>query len=110
MTTYHGQGADAVPALADLSYWHAGIRGEQYFHRFETPVGTVEERREWLDVSFSWPIVHHMIQRVEDLWVIRYVFEWISYEADWDLFRRMDVRISELGLPLCRCLVPTWVS
>ena len=78
----------------------SGIRGEQYFHRFETPVGTVEERREWSDVSFSWPIVHPMIQRVEDLRVIRYVFERISYEADWDLFRRMDARIGDLGLPL----------
>jgi len=154
LATYRGQGADAVPALADLSYWYAGngggkfipgktdgsnldkveallnlhrrtgaaihlnlgtfyreihgagvratsgIRGEQYFHRFETPVGTVEERREWSDVSFSWPIVHPMIQGIEDLKVIRFVFERIAYEPDWDLFRRLDAAVGDLGLPL----------
>jgi len=154
LAAYRGERPDAVPALADLSYWHAGngggkfipgktdganrdkvdallalhrrtgaaihlnlgtffreihgagvqvtsgIRGEHYFHRFETPVGTVEERREWSDVSFSWPIVHHMIQRTEDLRVIRYVFERIAYAADWELFRQVDARVGDLGLPL----------
>lgn len=154
LAAYRGERADTVPALADLSYWHAGngggkfipgktdganrdkvdallalhrrtgaaihlnlgtfyreihgagvnvtsgIRGEHYFHRFETPVGTVEERREWSEVSFSWPIVHHMIQCAEDLRVIRYVFERISYAADWELFRSVDAKVGDLGLPL----------
>jgi hypothetical protein len=154
LTVYTGGQPDSVPALADLSYWHAGngggkfipgktdganrdkvaallalhrrtgaaihvnlgsfynvsyddevrvdsgIRGETYFHRFETPVGTVEERREWSPVSFSWPIVHHMIQDVEDLKVIRYVFERIRYSANWDLFHEADAQVGDLGLPL----------
>jgi hypothetical protein len=154
LAVYTGQRPDAVPALADLSYWYAGngggkfipgktdganrdkvetllalhrctgaaihvnlgsfyresfaapvkvasgIRGEIYFHRFETPVGTVEERREWSPVSYSWPITHHMIQGVEDLKVIRYVFERLTYAANWDLFREVDAQVGELGLPL----------
>jgi len=78
----------------------SGIRGEHYHHRLETPVGTVEEIREWSPVTFSWPIVRHMIQGVEDLKVIRHVFEHITYEANWDLFREVDTQIGELGLPL----------
>ena len=78
----------------------SGIRGEVYFHRFETPVGRVEELREWSPVTFSWPITHHMIQGVEDLKVIRYVFERLSYAANWDLFREVDAQVGDLGLPL----------
>jgi len=154
LAVYTGQRPDAVPALADLSYWYAGngggkfvpgktdganrdkvetlltlhrrtgasihvnlgsfyreihdapvtvssgIRGEVYFHRFETPVGTVEERREWSPVTFSWPITHPMIQGLEDLKVIRYVFERVRYTADWDLFREVDAQVGDLGLPL----------
>ncbi|MEI7552614.1 MAG: uroporphyrinogen decarboxylase family protein [Verrucomicrobiota bacterium] len=154
LAVYTGGQPDTVPALADLSYWHAGhgggkfipgktdganrdkvaallalhrhtgaaihvnlgsfyresfpdpirvasgIRGESYFHRFETPVGTVEERREWSPVTFSWPITHPMIQGVEDLKVIRYVFERIRYAADWELFHAVDAQVGDLGLPL----------
>lgn len=78
----------------------SGVRGEIYFHRFETPVGTVEEQREWSPVTFSWPITHHMIQDVADLKVIRYVFQHIQYGANWDLFREVDEQVGELGLPL----------
>lgn len=154
LAVYCGRETDAVPAIADLSYWHAGngggkfipgktdganrdkvddllrlhrrtgaaihlnlgtfyrevhgegvrsisgIEGEYYIHRYETPVGTVEERRMWSDTSYSWPIVHHMIQKVEDLQVMRYVFERIHYEADWEQFRAVDTRVGDLGLPI----------
>jgi hypothetical protein len=154
LTVYTGGRPDTVPALADLSYWHAGngggkfipgktdganrdkvdtllalhrrtgaaihlnlgsfyresydssvrvasgIRGDTYFHRFETPVGTVEELREWGPTTYSWPITRHMIQSVEDLKVIRYVFERISYAANWDLFHEVDAQVGDLGLPL----------
>lgn len=78
----------------------SGIRGEIYSHRFETPVGCVEEQREWSPVSFSWPITRHMIQGIEDLKVIRYVFERVRYEANWDLFHEVDAQVGDLGLPL----------
>ncbi|MCF7689090.1 MAG: hypothetical protein K9M98_02675 [Cephaloticoccus sp.] len=154
LTVYTGGRPDVVPALADLSYWHAGngggkfipgktdganrdkvetllalhrrtgaaihvnlgsfyresyddavkatsgIRGEVYFHRFETPVGTVEEIRTWSPVSSSWPITQHMIQSAADLKVIRYVFERIHYSANWELFREVDAQVGDLGLPL----------
>jgi hypothetical protein len=154
LTAYTGGRPDSVPALADLSYWHAGngggkfipgktdganrdkvatlltlhrrtgaaihvnlgsfynevhhpsvraasgIRGEHYFHRLETPIGTVEEIREWSPVTFSWPITHHMIQDVEDLKVVRHVFEHLTYTANWDLLREVDAQVGELGLPL----------
>lgn len=154
LAVYTGRQPDAVPAIADLSYWHAGngggkfipgktdganrdkvesllvhhrrtgaaihlnlgsfyreayhpsvqvssgIRGEHYFHRLETTVGTVEEIREWSPVTFSWPIIHHMIQGVEDLKVIRHVFERITYGANWDLLREVTAQVGELGLAL----------
>jgi hypothetical protein len=154
LAVYRGETPDRVPALADLSYWHAahgggkfipghtdgansdkipkllalhrqtgaaihlnlgcfysercddtvhvesGVDGELYRHRFETPAGAVEEVRRWSDVTFSWPIVHHMVQRVEDLKVIRYIFDHISYSSRWDVFAEADRLVGDIGLPL----------
>lgn len=151
---YTGQEPDSVPALADLSYWHAGngggkfipghtdgansdkvaallalhrqtgaaihlnlgsfysaqygssvrstsgIQGEHYHQRLETPVGTVEEIREWSPTSFSWPITHHMVQSVDDLKVIRHIYQRITYATNWDLLREVDDQVGEMGLPL----------
>ena len=154
LAVYSGRRPDCVPALADLSYWHAGhgggkfipgrtdganrdridallalhrhtgaaihvnlgcfyreihgekvkvssaIRGEYYHHRWETPVGRVEEIREWSPVSFSWPIVQPMVRGPVDLPVIRYVFENMTYVADWDAYRVADAKVGDIGLPL----------
>ena len=154
LAVYRGQTPDRVPALADLSYWHAahgggkfipgktdganaekigdllrlhrhtgaaihvnlgafyseeydetvrvssGIDGELYHHRFETPVGTVEEIRRWSPASHSWPIVRHMVRGVEDLKVIRYVFRRVRYSARWEDYRDVDKLVGDLGVPL----------
>jgi hypothetical protein len=154
LSVYCGQTPDRVPALADISYWHAahgggkfipghtdgansdkipkllafhrqtgaaihlnlgcfysercddtvrtksGVDGEFYRHQFETPVGTVEEVRRWSDMTFSWPIVHHMVQKVEDLKVIRYIFDHISYSSRWDVYEEADRLVGDIGLPL----------
>lgn len=79
---------------------HSGVDGELYRHRFETPVGSVEEVRRWSEMTFSWPIVQHMVRSVTDLKVIRYIFEHISYMAHWDDFREIDKLVGDIGLPL----------
>jgi hypothetical protein len=154
LAVYRGETPDRVPALADLSYWHAahgggkfisgrtddanrdkipqllklhrrtgaaihlnlgtfyderydasvrvrsGIDGELYRHQYQTPVGIVEEVRRWSETTFSWPIVHHMVQNVTDLKVIRYIFEHVSYSARWDAFEQVDRFVGDIGLPL----------
>ena len=78
----------------------SGIRGALYRHRFQTPVGAVEELRAWSPVSYSWPIVQHMVRRVEDLRVIRYVFERIRYVARWDAWRQAEQTVGDMGVAL----------
>jgi hypothetical protein len=78
----------------------SGVDGEFYRHRFETPAGTVEEVRCWSDITYSWPITHHMVQDVGDLKVIRYIFEHLSYAARWDVFQEVDRLVGHIGLPL----------
>jgi hypothetical protein len=78
----------------------AGIRGEHYVHRYETPLGAVEEIREWSPVTFSWPITQHMVREIEDLAIIRHVAEHTNYEADWDTYREVDALVGDIGLPL----------
>ena len=154
LAVYRGEKPDRVPALADLSYWHAahgggkfvpgrtdgansdkipqlialhrqtgaaihvnlgtfydehyddtirmtsGIDGELFRHRCETPVGTVEEVRSWSETTYSWPIIHHMVQDIADLKTIRYIFEHMSYTSRWDVFTQVDQMVGHLGLPL----------
>jgi hypothetical protein len=78
----------------------SGVDGEFYRHKYETPVGTIEEVRRWSDLTFSWPIVHHMVQGVGDLKVIRYIFEQLSYSSRWDAFAAVDRLVGDIGLPL----------
>jgi hypothetical protein len=81
----------------------SGIDGDVYRHRFDTPQGSVEEIRRWSPASFSWPIVGHMIRRVEDLAVVRHVFEHVDYRPRWDLLAEADRAVGSLGLPLVQC-------
>jgi hypothetical protein len=157
LAVYRGELPDAVPALADLSYWHAahgggkfipgrtgganadkiprllelhrrtgaaihlnlgsfydehygggirvvsGIDGEDYRHAIETPLGRLEEIRRWSPVTYSWPIVKHMVRGVEDLRLVRYMFEHAGYTPRWDAFQEATALVGELGLPLAQC-------
>lgn len=76
------------------------IDGDLYRHRFETPVGTVEEIRRWSTQTYSWPIIRHMVREVTDLKVIRYCFEHVSYSARWETYLEVDKLVGDLGLPL----------
>lgn len=78
----------------------AGIDGDLYRHRFETPAGAVEEVRRWSPVSFSWPIVRHMVRTVEDLRVVRYVFERVCYAPRWDALEEAVRLAGDWGVPL----------
>jgi hypothetical protein len=78
----------------------SGISGEHYRHRFETPVGVIEEIRQWSPVTYSWPIAHHMVRGVEDLKVVRYLFEHVRYTTCWDEFRQVEHVVGDIGLPL----------
>ena len=146
-----GSTPDHVPALADLSWWHAAhgggrfvpaavgnekriealidlhrrvgvamhlnlgafyrevhapdvhvqtvVDGDRYTHRMTTPVGCVEEVRCWSPEAWSWPIVQHMVRGVEDLKIIRYVFEHVRYQACWEALARVNAMVGDIGLP-----------
>lgn len=78
----------------------SGIRGEHFVHRYETPLGTLEEIREWSPTTFSWPITQHMVREIEDLKVIRFIAERIRYSADWELLETVNRMVGDIGLPL----------
>jgi hypothetical protein len=81
----------------------SGIDGELYRHRFDTPVGALEEIRRWSPVTYSWPIVQRLVRGVEDLQVVRYLFEHVRYTPRWDAFDEADAMVGDLGLPLAQC-------
>jgi hypothetical protein len=157
LAVYRGEVPDAVPALADLSYWHAahgggkfipgrtgganaekipklldlhrrtgaaihlnlgsfydehfggairvasGIDGDLYRHTIETPQGRLEEIRRWSPVTYSWPILQRMVRSVEDLGLVRYVFDHVCYTPRWDAFHEATAMVGEMGLPLAQC-------
>jgi uroporphyrinogen-III decarboxylase len=77
----------------------AGVTGDRYVHRIETPVGSVEEVRIWSAEAWSWGIKQHMIRRVEDLKVIRYAYERIRYQPRWEDYTRVDAAVGDVGVP-----------
>lgn len=78
----------------------SGIRGEHFHHRYDTPLGTLEEIREWSPTTFSWPITQHMVREIEDLKIIRFIFERTLYSADWALLESVNRMVGDMGLPL----------
>jgi uroporphyrinogen-III decarboxylase len=75
------------------------VDGDVFTSRLRTRVGEICEVRRWLPEAWSWGIEQHMVNAAEDLKVIRYVFERVHYEPLWELFRRIDAKVAEIGLP-----------
>ncbi len=73
--------------------------GDVFTSRLRTPVGEVCEVRRWLPEGWCWGIEQHMVNAAEDLKVIRYAFERVRYEPLWNLFRAIDAKVGDIGVP-----------
>ena len=67
----------------------------------ETPVGSVREVWQYLPESYTWGPKEHFIKGVEDLKVIRYWYENISYEPNYTLAKIRSQSIGDNGLNMC---------
>ena len=66
----------------------------------DTPVGSIVEQWQWLDDSFSEAPVKHFIENERDLQVYKYLYTHISYEPDYEFFRKRKDQIGDYGVVL----------
>lgn len=67
-------------------------------HAIETPVGRIEEQRRWNPVSYSYDIIHRMIQDVEDLEVLNHAYRHVRVEPAYESFAEYDERVGDFGV------------
>jgi len=85
------------------------IEGDQVEHQVEedesrlvnrwvTPAGAVQEVQEYAPASFSWGYIEHAVKTVDDLRVIRYIYENRRFIPAPDRFTKEDAEYAGYGL------------
>lgn len=67
----------------------------------KTPVGTVRNVAKYLPDSYAWGPHEHYVKSVEDLKVIRYWYERITYQPDYKIASDRCHQVGNDGLVLC---------
>ncbi len=78
--------------------WHEGPRRRR---ELATPAGTLRDCWEYLPASCSEAPVEHLLKSEADLAALRYVYERIAYEPDYEFAVRRLGEIGEQGILLC---------
>lgn len=73
-------------------------RDDRLINRWITPVGTIQEVQEWSPASYSWGYTEHTVKTVDDLRVIRYIYENRRFIPAPDRFTQEDAEYAEYGL------------
>lgn len=76
-------------------------RGNVRRHTIHTPVGDLSEEWTYLAESYAEAPTTRLLKSLNDLPVLRYVFEHTRYEPDYEEARRRYGMIGDLGLVLC---------
>jgi hypothetical protein len=75
--------------------------GNRRYRKLITPVGKLRECWEYMPDSYTEAPIEHLVKSEHDLAALRYVYEHIHWEPDYDFaFRRLD-QIGEQGILLC---------
>ena len=79
--------------------------GDSTWTAYETPVGTVTTRRETApDLTRASFLKEHMVKRVEDIEVVRYLVESTVYLPAYDSFAEAERHVGEDGIALVMAL------
>jgi hypothetical protein len=81
------------------------IEGDTFTWTITTPVGELREIRQYNEQSYSWDIVHRMVQTVDDLNIIRFAMERKKFIPQADKYRKIVDACGDYGLPYA-CGVP----
>lgn len=97
---FYLQGYFPCKALLDFEEknWHEGKRR---YREFVTPKGTLRECWEYIPGSFTEAPVEHFVKSENDLAAIRYIYENIHWEPDFNFAYQRLEQIGDQGILLC---------
>ena len=73
-----------------------------YHYRINTPIGSLEGRRAFEKTSYSYNIIKHMLESVDDFEVINYIMYRCQVETTWEKYHLWSEALGEVGLPYCQ--------
>jgi hypothetical protein len=72
--------------------------GVEIVWRFTTPLGRIERRRMWEELSYSWAITRWGIRSEADLRVLGYALASRRYSPRWDRYQAWSQAVGEMGV------------
>jgi uroporphyrinogen-III decarboxylase len=82
----------------DVRDWNEGNRR---FREIGTPVGKVRECWEYIPASFTEGPVEHFLKSEDDLPAMKFIYENIRFEPDYDFAHERLKQVGEQGIVLC---------
>lgn len=82
----------------EVKEWNEGYRR---YTEIITPLGSVRECWEYIPTSFSEGPVEHFMKTEQDIPVMKFIYENISYEADYGMAWKRKQQVGDQGIVLC---------
>jgi hypothetical protein len=87
-------GADVQSEVSKVH--HDGV--PEIVWQLTTPLGSIERRRMWEEVSYSWAITHWGVQTEQDLRVLGYALASLTYSSHWERYKAWVDEIGDMGV------------
>lgn len=75
--------------------------GDRHYKEIVTPIGSVRECWEYIPTSFSEGPVEHFMKSEADIPVMKYIYENIRFEPDYDFANQRIHQVGDQGIVLC---------
>ena len=66
--------------------------------RLTTPLGSIERRRMWEEMSYSWAITRWGVKTEQDLRVLGYALASLTYAPQWDRYQAWVDEVGDMGV------------
>ncbi len=76
-------------------------RGNSVCKKITTPAGILTGSSVYLPDSYTWAVSEHFVKEVEDLKIVRYIYENTEYVPDYEEAQNRYDKIGDNGLVLC---------
>lgn len=77
------------------------FEGRRHYKEIDTPVGSVRECWEYIPTSFSEGPVEHFLKSASDIPVMKYIYNDIRFEPDYQLADLRRQQVGDQGVVLC---------
>lgn len=75
--------------------------GNRWFRTISTPIGSVDECWEYMPNSFTEGPIEHLLKTEADLPVMKYIYENIRFEPDYEFGSKRKKQVEDMGVLLC---------